>query len=129
MEAYGLAIPSWLAAVGILMNGIDAFAEASLPRSISFPPPTASTIDRLIFLIISTIWLSEASVDSLTIILSTRSPAFDADNDLSRKLHVMDRFIRLQPSITPPIRLRRQSRTWQFQACRMIFQSAVRSGL
>src|SRR5256885_296874 len=53
----------------------------------------------------------------------------DADNDLSRKLHVMDRFIRLQPSITPPIRLRRQSRTWQFQACRMISQSAVRSGL
>src|SRR6266566_4435760 len=53
----------------------------------------------------------------------------DAYDDLSRKLHVMDRFIRFQSSITPPIRLRRQSRTWQFQACRMISQSAARSGL
>src|SRR5438094_7878548 len=53
----------------------------------------------------------------------------DAYDDFSRKLHVMDRFFRLQSSITPPIRLRRQSRTWQFQACRMIFQSAVQSGL
>src|SRR5438445_9356092 len=79
IEAYGLAIPSWLAAVGVLMNGTPALADASFATSISLPPPTPKTIEAFVRLIAPMTWFTTASVDSLTITWSTFKPAFTTD--------------------------------------------------
>src|SRR3989441_5481592 len=79
IEAYGLAIPSWLAAVGTLMKGTFDLAEDSFARSMSLPPPTPRTSEALDFLIVSVTWSVTCRVDSFTITWSTFNPAFVTD--------------------------------------------------